>query len=323
MLWLLVGLLCPHFLAAQPTQNAPAGLHIQRLGTYASGIFDDGGAEIPAYDPSTRRLFVVNAQGTVDVLDVTNPASPGKLFAIDIKTLTGGGTPNSVAVRDGLVAVAVERQDDAENQLPGLVAFFRANLVAPPAAPLRTVPAGALPDMLVFTPDGKKVLVANEGEPGPTLNPEGSVSVIDLSGGVEGATVQTVSFAGYNGKEETLRAKGVRIFPGQKAAEDFEPEYIAPAPDGKTAFVTLQEANAFAVLDLTLAAFVDIIPLGYKDHGRGPATLRQYNFNEPPIGKRADGEDILFGGLSGLFFEKEENGKYIFVTVPDRGPNGD
>jgi hypothetical protein len=147
--------------------------------------------------------------------------------------------------------------------------------------------------------------------------------VIDLRGGVEGATVQTVSFAGYNGKEETLRAKGVRIFPGQKAADDFEPEYIAPAPDGKTAFVTLQEANAFAVLDLTLGTFVDIIPLGYKDHGRGPATLKQYHFNEPPIGKRADGTDLRFGGLSGLFFEKEEAGKLIFVTVPDRGPNGE
>ncbi len=323
VLWLLFGLLCPQFLYSQPTpQNTPAGLHIERLGTYASGIFDDGGAEIPAYDPLTKRLFVVNAQGTVDVLDIANPASPTKRFAIDIKTLTGG-TPNSVAVQDGLVAVAVERQDGEENQLPGLVAFFRTDLAAAPEVPLKTVPVGALPDMLTFTPDGKKVLVANEGEPGPTLNPEGSVSVIDLAGGVAAASVQTVSFAGYNGKEETLRAKGVRIFPGQKATEDFEPEYIAPAPDGKTAFVTLQEANAFAVLDIDAATFADIVPLGYKDHRRGPATLKQYNFNEPPIGKTAAGTDLLFGGLSGLFFEKTEGGKHIFVTVPDRGPNGE
>ncbi len=265
LLW-LAGLLGPHLLVAQPAaQPPPAGLHVQRLGTYASGIFDDGGAEIPAYDPSTRRLFVVNAQGTVDVLDVANPASPARQFAIDIKTLTGG-TPNSVDVHDGLVAVAVEQHDDAGNQLPGLVAFFRANLAAPPAAPLHTVPVGALPDMLTFSPDGRKVLVANEGEPGPTLNPEGSVSLIDLAGGVAGATVKTVSFAAYNGQEAALRAKGVRLFPGQKAAEDLEPEYIAVSPDGTRAFVTLQEANAFAVVDVPGAALLDIIPLGYKDY---------------------------------------------------------
>ncbi len=304
------------------TAGTASGLDIRLLGTYASGIYDDGGAEIPAYDPGSKRLFVVNARGTVDVLDISDPASPAKLFAIDIKAITGG-TPNSVDVKNGLVAVAVELRDGSGNQAPGLVAFFPADMAAAPSAPQQTVPAGNLPDMVTFTPDGKKLLVANEGEPGPTTNPEGSVSIIDLSGGVAGATVRTVGFAAWNGRENELRAKGVRIFPGQQAAQDLEPESIAVAPDGKTAFVTLQEANAFAVIDIAGAALLDIIPLGYKDHSRGPASLEQYNFNEPPIGKRAGGEDILFGGLSGLFFEKEENGKSIFVTVPDRGPNGD
>jgi hypothetical protein len=197
------------------TAGTAAGLGVSLLGSYASGIFDDGGAEIPAYDPGTKRLFVVNAQGTVDVLSLADPAKPTKLFALDLEALAGG-TPNSVDVKNGLVAVAVQREDEAENQLPGLVAFFPANLPAAPAAPLKTVPVGALPDMLTFTPDGSKVLVANEGEPGPTLNPEGSVSIIDLAGGVAGATVKTVSFAAYNGQEAGLRAKGVRLFPGQK-----------------------------------------------------------------------------------------------------------
>ena len=247
------------------TAGTAAGLGVRLLGTYASGIFDDGGAEIPAYDPGTKRLFVVNAQGTVDVLSLADPAKPAKLFALDLEALAGG-TPNSVDVKNGLVAVAVQREDDAENQVPGVVAFFPANLPAPPAAPLNTVPVGALPDMLTFSPDGSKVLVANEGEPGPTLNPEGSISLIDLAGGVAGATVKTVSFAAWNGREAELRAKGVRLFPGQKAAEDLEPEYIAVSPDGKRAFVTLQEANAFAVVDVPGAALLDLIPLGTKDY---------------------------------------------------------
>ena len=298
------------------------GLDIQLLGTYATGVFNGGTAEIPAYDPLTKRLFVTNAIGTVDVLSIDNPAQPTKLFSIDIKAITGG-TPNSVAVKNGIVAVAVEKEDADENYLPGLVAFFASDLAAAPTEASATVAVGALPDMLTFTPDGKKVLVANEGQPGETLDPEGSVSIIDLSSGLVGATGTTVRFTDYDGKENELRAKGVRVFPGKQASLDFEPEYIAVAPDGKTAFVTLQEANAFAVLDIASATFRDVLPLGYKDHRRGPATLKQYNFNEPAIGQKRNGDPLRFGGLSSLFFEKEAGGKYTFVTVPDRGPNGE
>ncbi len=150
------------------TAGTAQGLDIQLLGTYATGVFDGGTAEIPAYDPKTKRLFVVNANGSVDVLDIQNPAKPTKLFAIDIKALTGG-TPNSVAVKNGLVAVAVEKKDAAGNQAPGVVTFFPSDLANGTVAPLHTVPVGALPDMLTFTPDGRHVLVANEGELGPSL----------------------------------------------------------------------------------------------------------------------------------------------------------
>jgi hypothetical protein len=302
--------------------NKPQDLRVERLGTYQTGLFDNGGSEIPAYDPLTKRLFVVSAIGVVNVLDIRNPAQPTKLFAIDIKALTGG-TPNSVDVKNGMVAVAVEKKDEAGNQLPGLVAFFRSNLATAPTQPEKVVEVGALPDMLIFTPNASKLLVANEGEPGPTADPEGSVSVIDLSAGIAAATVTTARFTAFDGKETELRAKGIRLFLGKKVSEDVEPEYIALSPDGKTAMVTLQEANAFAVLDVATATFRDLLPLGAKDYGRGPAQLKQYNFVEPAIGKKLNGEDILFGGLSGLFFEKEENGKYQFVTVPDRGPNAD
>lgn len=299
------------------------GLDIELLGTYATNVFDEGAAEIAAYDAGTGRLFVVNAAGTVDVLDISNPSNPTKLFEIPVKTISGG-TPNSVAAKNGLIAIAIELvEEGTDTQLPGRVAFLPSDISTAPTGFDHLITVGALPDMLTFTPDGRTVLVANEGEPGDTFDPEGSVSVIDVSSGPASAKVRTASFEAFNGQENLLRSKGVRIFPGKKAAIDFEPEYIAVSPDSTLAFVALQEANAFAVLDIANAQIIDILPLGYKDHSRGKASLQQYNFTEPPIGKKLNGEDIVFGGLSGLYFEKAEENKLTFVTVPDRGPNGD
>lgn len=306
------------------TGGTASAVDINLLGTYKTGVFDEGAQEIPAYDPKTKRLFVINANdGTVDVLDIKNPSKPTKLFTIDTEALAGG-TPNSVAVKNGIVAMAIQLEDEeTETQLPGRVALFRSDIAEAPTQFDQLVEVGTLPDMLTFTPDGKRILVANEGEPSDAADPMGSVSVINISGGIAAASVVTATFEAFDGKENELRAKGIRIFADKKVSEDVEPEYIGVSPDGKTALVTLQEAVAVGVLDIEKAAFVDILPLGLKDHSKGAPQLKQYNFNEPPIGQKADGEDLLFGGLSGLFFEKEEGGKQIFVTAPDRGPNGE
>ena len=97
-------------------------------------------------------------------------------------------------------------------------------------------------------------------------DPVGSVSVIDISGGIAGATVATAGFEAFDGQEDALRAEGVRIFPGNTVSQDVEPEYIAVSADGMTARISLQEANAFAVLDIATATITDIQPLGVKDH---------------------------------------------------------
>jgi hypothetical protein len=116
------------------------------------------------------------------------------------------------------------------------------------------------------------VLVANEGEPNSygqanSFDPEGSVSIIDLSAGVAAATVQTAGFAAFNGQIDALKTAGVRIFgPGATVAQDLEPEYITVTPDGMKAVVTLQEANALAVVDIATATVTGIQPLGFKDH---------------------------------------------------------
>ena len=171
-----------------------------------------------------------------------------------IASLPLGGGPNSVAVRpDGLVAVAVEADPKTD---PGSVEFFSAATLAH----LGSAPAGALPDMLTFTPDGGSVLVANEGEPNDayTVDPEGSVTIVDA---VTFASTQ-VRFA--PGKEY----EDIRVFgPGATPAQDFEPEYIAADPDGRLAYVTLQENDAIAILDLKQQRFRSVRSLGLKDWG--------------------------------------------------------
>ena len=123
--------------------------------------------------------------------------------------------------------------------------------------------------MLIFTPDGKTVLVANEAEPSDDyqIDPEGSIGIVDVSD-LSKPTVRFAGFRAWNGKEQELRQKGVRIYgPNASAAQDLEPEYIAVSADGTTAWATLQENNALAKIDIASATVTDLLPLGYKDHG--------------------------------------------------------
>lgn len=247
----------------QDGKATPVGLKLEKIGGYSTGLFGVSAAEIPAFDAASQRAFVVNAAaGKIDVLDLSVPSDPVKIGEIATDGILAGSVVNSVAVHNGLVAVAIEASPKTDN---GRVALYRARDLKL----ISHVEVGALPDMLVFTPDGKTLLVANEGEPSDDyqIDPEGSISVIDVTKPAQ-PKVRTAGFAAFNGQETTLRSQGVRIFgPGANAAQDFEPEYIAVAADGKTAWVTLQENNAFAILDIKKAQVQRIVPLGYKDHG--------------------------------------------------------
>lgn len=233
-----------------------AQFQLEALGTYETGIFDESAAEIVAFDPITQKLFVTNFEdSTVDVIDISSPSNPSRTMQISIPE----GGPNSVAVSKGVVAVAVEA---VVKQDPGKVYFYSTD-----GTFLNSVTVGALPDMLIFTPDGTKVVVANEGEPNDdyTIDPEGSVSIIDVSAGVANAVVATADFSGFD--MATLMADGVRIFgPGASVSQDLEPEYIAISPDSSTAYVVLQENNAVAIVDLETVVVTKIVALGVKDH---------------------------------------------------------
>jgi DNA-binding beta-propeller fold protein YncE len=229
------------------------------------GSIQLAGAEISAYDAASQRVFTTSDVG-LQIIDLSDPSDPQLITTI---TFPGSSDVTSVATYDGLVAVAVPAVNRTD---PGTVYLLDAD-----GKIVNSFAVGSLPDMVTFSPDGNRILVANEGEatlfaeraPGSAgVNPEGSISVIEVASGI----VQTAGFESFNGEAAALIAEGVRLFvntPGfnnPTVAQDLEPEYIAVAPDGLTAWVTLQEANAVAVLDLSGTPMItDIIPLGLKD----------------------------------------------------------
>lgn len=230
------------------------------------GSFDPSGSnnstcEIVVHDPASQRLFTTSAiAGFLDIINFADPTTPTVVNSVNMNPY-GGVT--SVAVKNGIVAVASPNTDEALN---GSVVFFDTN-----GAFLKQVTVGALPDMVTFSPDGTKVMTANEGQPNAdySVDPEGSVSVIDISGGIPALTqanVTTLLFTAYNSQEASLVANGVRKLKSTSTmSQDFEPEYITISPDSQKAWVSLQENNAIAEINLATTTITDIWALGTKD----------------------------------------------------------
>ena len=284
-------------------------IELNVLGSYqAEGeVFDESAAEIVAHDPANQRLFVVNALArTIDVLDINDPSLPVKLSTID--ATAEGAAANSVAVYGDLVAVAIEAENKQAN---GKVVFYNSTDLNKAGE----VEVGALPDMVTFTRDGQKVLVANEGEPSNdySVDPEGSVSIIDLSNGVASAIVTTAGFTGFNADQADLETAGLRIFgPGATLAEDLEPEYIAVSIDNTKAWVALQENNAVAELDIEAGEITALLPLGYKDHS--------IIGNELDASNRDSGINIRNWPVKGMYMPDAitsygYNGKTYYITA--------
>lgn len=232
---------------------------------YATSYLVDatGSAEIVAHDPTTQRLFVMNSTQTkVEILDFSDINTISTISSVDLSAYgTDGAT--SIAYKNGVVAASISNGPTAD----GVLVFMDTN-----GTILNSVTVGNLPDMVAFTPDGTKVLTANEGQPNDdyTIDPEGSIAVVDLTGGVASLTqanVTIIDFNAFDTQLTQLQNEGIRIFgPGASVSQDLEPEYITFSGDGNTAFVSLQENNAVTVIDLTTNTILDIAPLGYKDY---------------------------------------------------------
>lgn len=216
------------------------GFQFEWTASHATGVT----SEIPAFDALTNTLWVAGVVG----VDVLNAGTGSLIQHIDT---TGFGFINSVAIHNGMAAMAFE--SSADRTANGQVVLFDTASRAL-ASGTNQISVGALPDMLTFTADGSRLLVANEAT--PTIyggfDPAGSVSIIDMGSRSVTAT------AGLAGVPTT--GSGIR-YPGM----DFEPEYITLNAAGTHAFVTLQEANAMGVLDLGTQQFTSVIGLGTKD----------------------------------------------------------
>ncbi len=254
-------------------------LNISYLTSYRNGASGSNSAEIVGYEKNSKRLFIVNSiAGKIDIINFSNPAVP-----VLIRSIAAAGI-NSIAIKDGIIVAALE--NPSNKTLPGTVVFLDTA-----GTTIKTLTVGVLPDMVAISPNGRYVVTANEAEPMPDYltDPEGSVTIVDISGGVAALTqanVRTVSFTPLNTLKNTLRAQRVRLFgrfrgsnDSTTVAQDLEPEYVTFSPNSATAYVALQENNALIVIDLASATIGStfgiggVFPLGYKDHSQGANSL--------------------------------------------------
>jgi DNA-binding beta-propeller fold protein YncE len=223
------------------------------------GIGGTGAAEISAYDPITQRLFVVNnsASNKIDVVDIKNPAAPALVGSISLTSYAGA--VNSLDVHNGKLAAAIEALNKQDN---GKVVVFKTDNYSE----VKVVTVGALPDMISYSDDGNYIITANEGEPSNdyTNDPAGTISIIEVNNNY---AVTTIDFSAFVSQEATLKAAGLRVFGiGNNFVKDMEPEYITVSADSKTAWVTLQENNAIAKINLAAKTITNIFPLGFKNY---------------------------------------------------------
>ncbi|GAB5413462.1 MAG: choice-of-anchor I family protein [Congregibacter sp.] len=233
--------------------------------------FDESAAEIVAFDPATDLAYLVNASaGEIDVVDLSSPTTPVITDSLDVSADVSAdvGAPmggvNSVAVSGDLIAVAVQADPKTDT---GYIALYNTE-----GTYLRAVAAGALPDMVTFTPDGQFILAANEGEPNDdySIDPEGSVTIIAREA-IEGTTVSLANIAAASGPVRLSSSADV-CGGGVSDADtrmgcDLEPEFITVSEDSSTAYVALQENNAVAIIDIAQASLSTVLGIGFKDYG--------------------------------------------------------
>lgn len=287
--------------------SAPNTLGASYLTSYL--VDAAGSAEISAYAKDVKRLYVMNSVGKkLHILDFSNPNSISEITVIDLSSFGTDG-PTSVTTYGDFVAVSVSNGATAD----GVVVFMDKN-----GNNISSVTVGNLPDNASFTPNGTKIVIANEGQPNSdySIDPEGSISVIDVTAGfgnITQANVTNINFNSFDANIAAMRASGIRIFgPGSTVSQDLEPEYVTYSSDSNTAWVSLQENNAIAEINLVSNTITKIFPLGLKDHSLPKNTI-----------DTSDETDFVFHGnwpVKGMFMPDaiasyEVNGTTYIVTA--------
>jgi DNA-binding beta-propeller fold protein YncE len=247
--------------SSDPVNEQPDPIVAEDIASFKEvASIDLGGetsAEISAYDPATKKLFVVSNDGgaKVEVLDLSNYPTIAKSKTLNFASNAG---INSVAVNNGLLAIAL---DGADKQGNGDVVVLKTTTLEE----VKKITVGAMPDMVTFSPDGNYILSANEGEPNDayTVDPKGTISIINIK---DNYSVKTLDFSAFESQKAALVAGGFRVYgPNATFAQDIEPEYIAISADSKKAYVTLQENNGVAEVDVVSGTITKVYPLGTRD----------------------------------------------------------
>lgn len=214
-------------------------------------------AEISAFMPGKNKLFVVGDAKMVEVVDLYNPGLPKKVDEMAIP-----GNASSVTVHGDLVAVSMLEDEEWRD---GRVQVMRYTDHLEVLGDFRVC---SQPDMITFTPDGKNLLVACEGSPSEDFveDPEGGIAILSAAGGWSTVEMNIARFDGLD--TAALRSAGVRASGVQGFVRSLEPEYITVSKDSRWAWVSLQENNAVARLDIAAKKVVDVFPLGFVDHSK-------------------------------------------------------
>ena len=272
--------------AAQAPEWNTEVLSVSQIGGYESGQFNvDGGVmEIVAYNRNTGRAYAVNGQsgtlasislkdlqgdGTFEKLEGTDIDVKGLVEAADSSFAYGDMTSVAVSPDQTTLAAALQAEDYRD---PGRVALFSCN--SDGSLTLKGLAVtGVQPDMVTFA-NNTTVLTADEGEPregygNGTTDPKGSVTIVNTDSLIS----RTVGFDAFDGSAQrtALTEEGVVLKKNTAPSVDLEPEYIAVS--GQKAYITLQEANAIAVLDLVSAAYDGIYSAGFEDYSTVPVDL--------------------------------------------------
>ena len=265
--------------------DATGSLKLELAGRYNSGAMnaDGGSLEIVKYNPANGFAYAVSGvKGKLIAVNLNDSLNGEKVTSLtgteyDLTTVVQKdgftyGDMTSVAISpDGSkLAVAIQA---ADYNAKGVVALFTCNKDG--SLTLRsTAEVGVQPDMVTFA-DNNTILTADEGEPRDGISgtdPKGSVSIVAIGGG-DSLTASTVYFDSFDAKRNELTAAGVLVQKDTQPSTDFEPEYIAVS--GSTAYVSLQEANAIAVLDITNKIFTGVYPLGFQNYGTTKVDLQK------------------------------------------------
>ena len=263
--------------------DATGSLQMELAGRYNSGAMnaDGGSLEIVQYNPVNGFAYAVSGvKGKLIAVDLNSKLDGDTVVALtgteyDVKSLVEGfayGDMTSVAISpDGSkLAVAIQAEGYADK---GVVALFACNADGSLTL-LSTAAVGVQPDMVTFA-DNATILTADEGEPREGTSgtdPKGSVTIVTI-GADDVLTANTVYFDSFDAQRDVLTAAGVLVQKNTNPSTDFEPEYIAVS--GNTAYISLQEANAIAVLDIASGEFTGVYPLGFQDYSVVKADLQK------------------------------------------------